>query len=369
MRILSLITAIAGVGTLFFSLVTSWATGPIVDRKQFPLVGAIRWDAWFEGNAYEKNLAREHWRNRLPFYALVLPDHTVTVRSDSQETMDKEITFAEDAHLDYWAFVYYQGNTGGRFDRYNYGLRRYLTSTKRHGLNFCLILQAGHLGPKEKWQKTVSQLVQYFKDPSYQKVLNGRPLVYIFSVNELKKWAGSDEAAKAALNELDEAAAKAGLPETYMVAQGFSISESAKFADRFGLDAVGAYSISAKGDDGELPYSDLAKANLKYWEDCRAAAKQVVPIVNTGWDNRPRRVNPTEAAKLHGPWYTEPIPGELAIHLFNAIQWVKRYPESTEANTILIYAWNESDEGGWLVPTLTEGNSRLQEVKAALARR
>jgi len=31
--------------------------------------------------------------------------------------------------------------------------------------------------------------------------------------------------------------------------------------------------------------------------------------------------------------------------------------EVNPANAILIYAWNELDEGGWLVPTLSEGDA------------
>ncbi|MBK5274131.1 MAG: glycoside hydrolase family 99-like domain-containing protein [Desulfuromonadales bacterium] len=331
-----------------------------------PIVGAIRWDAWFDGNKYEKNLEPKQWHYRLPFYADVSLKGSVTVRSDSQEVMDKEIAYAKDAGLDYWAFVYYQRKPGDPYDRYNYGLRRYLDSTKKSGLNFCLILQGGILGKKEDWQQTVQQLVSIFKEPTYQKVLNGRPLVYMFSAHELTKWAGSEEAAKAALGELDQAAARVGLPETYIVAQGFSIGETGSLANRFGFDAIGAYSLTEKGDDIEYPYLKLAKANRDYWEACRSSAKQVIPIVNAGWDNRPRRTTPEEANKLKGPWYTQPTPGELAIHLFTAMEWIRKYPESTESKTILIYAWNESDEGGWLVPTLAEGNSRLLAVKAAV---
>ncbi len=51
------------------------------------------------------------------------------------------------------------------------------------------------------------------------------------------------------------------------------------------------------------------------------------------------------------------------------LDWVARYPETAEANAILIYAWNEIDEGGWLVPTLAEGTARLDAIKKVLERR
>ena len=36
------------------------------------------------------------------------------------------------------------------------------------------------------------------------------------------------------------------------------------------------------------------------------------------------------------------------------------------ANAIIIYAWNENDEGGWLIPTLSEGTARLDAIARVL---
>jgi hypothetical protein len=41
-------------------------------------------------------------------------------------------------------------------------------------------------------------------------------------------------------------------------------------------------------------------------------------------------------------------------------------PSAGRANTVLIYAWNETDEGGWLHPTLAEGTARLDAIKKVL---
>jgi hypothetical protein len=337
--------------------------------RSLPVVGAIRWDAWFAGNDYEKNLAPKQWNNRLPFYAQVASDGNVSVRSDSQEVIDKEIGFAKEAGLDYWAFCYYDAKPDPSVARFNYGLNRYLSSKKKEGMNFCLILQPNYIGSKAEWRKTIQQFVKYFKEPTYQKVASGRPLVFIFDAGSLTKWAGSDEGVKEAFEELDRAAINAGLKEPYVVAQATSVASDAWLANRFGLDAISAYTLPEKGPDVEYPYLDLARANRKFWDESKSTAKQIIPIVNVGWDNRPRRTSSEEAVKLRGPWYTLPTPGELAIHLYTAIQWVKNNPESAEANAVIIYAWNESDEGGWLVPTLAEGNARLQAVKAALQMR
>ncbi len=35
------------------------------------------------------------------------------------------------------------------------------------------------------------------------------------------------------------------------------------------------------------------------------------------------------------------------------------HPDTCPAGAMLIYAWNEHDEGGWLCPTLGEGRARI----------
>ena len=82
------------------------------DRSQ-PMVGAIRWDAWFADavNPYEKNLSDKKWHGRLPFYAKIISDTEVEVRGDTQEAVDKEIAYAKNGGIDYWAFLYYSPTT------------------------------------------------------------------------------------------------------------------------------------------------------------------------------------------------------------------------------------------------------------------
>jgi len=41
------------------------------------VVGAIRWDGWYAGNPWERNLDEPEWRPRLPFTARETPDGRV----------------------------------------------------------------------------------------------------------------------------------------------------------------------------------------------------------------------------------------------------------------------------------------------------
>ena len=115
------------------------------DRPQ-PIVGAIRWNAFYgqEGavKEVERSLGAKKFHFRLPFFAKISSDATVTIDGDSQEIMDREIAYAADAGLNYWAFVDYWEEKG-----LTIALRRYMDAKDKHGLRFCFIEEGGWLIP------------------------------------------------------------------------------------------------------------------------------------------------------------------------------------------------------------------------------
>lgn len=328
------------------------------DPTSRPTVGAIRWDGWFADNPWQKNLDDAQWRYRLPFFAEVSKDGRVVVCEDSQEVMDREIGYAADAGLDYWAFCYYHPKSWNQSDAYNYGWRRYLASSQKSRLNFCLLLQGGqHLGPANEWPQTVQQFVTLFREPSYQRVSGGRPLLYVFSCENLVPHFGSAQAARAALDLLRAESVNAGTANPYIVAQIWLHQTKESYLRDVGFDAVSAYSAQG-GDAQPHPYADLAASNLRYWNQFRETGLNVVPLVNAGWDGRPRAYK--------GAWYAEATPREIADDLGNAFTWLRQNRTITPADTVLIYAWNEFDEGGWLCPTREAGTARLDALRKLL---
>lgn len=332
--------------------------GP-VSRTAIPSIGAIRWDGWFKDNPWEKNLQEPQWWERLPFYAKHGDDGKLTICADSQEVMDKEIAYAKAGGIAYWAFCYYHPKSWDQADSYNYGWRRYLASKHKQDVRFCLLLQGGsHLGPPPDWPQTVAQFVALFKEPTYQKVCGRRPLLYVFSCEHIVPHFGSMEAARRAFDLLRAESLKNGVGNPYIVAQIWLHMAEADFLEGLGFEAVGSYSAHGGESDEELPYSRLAEFNRHYWDRLKATGRKVIPLVNAGWDGRPR--------KYPKAWFASATPAELAENLRNAMAWVRANPDVAEANTILIYAWNEHDEGGWLCPTLSEGSARLDATRAIL---
>jgi hypothetical protein len=348
--------------TLLFVLVcAARAEEPV---RQRCVVGAIRWDAWHgerggPGKAVEKSLGPKHWHSRLPFYAKEVSDSQVEVRADSQEVMDKEIAYARAAGLDYWAFVAYAEQ-----DAMSLGLKLYLSSARKKDINFCVILGASGF---PKTPAEIARYAGYFKDPSYQRVAGARPLVYLLWADKLKERCGSWEAAKAAVDALRAAATAAGAGRLYIAIQNSANDKQAM--EQLGADAISAYALWGGTKDGR-PYAELARKARDFWDQQKRTGAKVIPLATAGWDRRPRVENPVpwEPGPGSAAHHITPTPAELAAHVKDAVEWNARNADAAEANAVLIYAWNENDEGGWLVPTMTEGAARVEALGAALRR-
>jgi len=335
-----------------------------------PIVGAIRWDAWHGpasevGLTVEKTLAPAQWHYRLPFYARMTGENTVEIRGDSQEIMDREIVYALDAGLDYWAFVVYPDDHA-----LSRGLHLYLTSPVRNRLRFCLILQGGweSRGGLTAWPEKARRYVDLFREPMYQTVLDGRPLVYLYSVDDLVGAGRFDswEQARLAMDQLRAITRQTVGKNPYVVAQGWSPEILARQVDLLALDAIGAY--ASNGGAKAAPYRALAEHTERWWDAFAATGREMVPLATAGWDMRPRVETPVPWVQNGdiNQYYEPPTPVELAAHVSNALTWCRNHPEAARARAVLIYAWNEFDEGGWLCPTLKEGTARLDALRAVL---
>jgi len=334
-----------------------------------PLVGAIRWDAWHgehgvPGKAVEHALspAKYHWR--LPFFAVVTGEDQVSIDGTAQEVMDREIAYAAGAGLDYWAFVTYPEG-----DAMSLGLQRYLSSRQREKIGFCLLTEA----PRWHDPAFVERVTRLMQEPGYQTVLQHRPLLYLGFLDEAqiaKQWT-TVQAFREVLDTLRMTLRAKSMGDPYLVILDFSPTHGAKWVEQLGGDAISSYTMPY-APHAATPYQQQAQADTKFWEACRATGTAVVPIVTAGWDRRPRIERPM-------PWETWQQPGvgldkyvetatpqELSEHLKDSLEWMAQHSAAAPACTSLIYAWNENDEGGWIVPTLQDGTARLDAIRMML---
>ena len=325
-----------------------------------PRVGAIRWDAWTGGpvtKQVERTLGPKKYHHRLPWFAQVTGENQVRINGGPQAVMDREIRFAEDAGLDYWAFLIYPES-----NPMSTALKQYLKSRERKRVRFCAILHNTLKVKEEHWPKERARAVALLKEPGYETVLDGRPLVYAFTGAgfPFERFAGFLAAAK-----------KAGL-NPYCVYMGWNPAADFQKVSGRGFDAVSAYAKAG----GQATFKSLARAvETNYWQRAARAKVPYVPLVTTGWDKRPRKDHPVSWEKGHG-YHTQAVfpsmatPAEIAAHLGRAVAFVRTHRTICAANTIIIYAWNEYDEGGWLSPTRrADGKpdtARLDAIRSVL---
>lgn len=315
-------------------------------------VGAIRWDAWYADDSYApevtRTLSEPRFNARLPFFAEKLGEGDF--RIDGRLSMAREIDYAADAGVDYFAFLTYP--TGKGLEK---GLDLFLSAPNRRRMHFALILHDS-MKPEE-WPKNLGRWIAMLSDDGY--LMHGdRPIVFVYGNARHafpREW----------MEEFRHAAEVVGKRPYFVSASG---------GERLaGTDAVSAYAhvMRRKSTYGEL----VRENNEAKWFAPLARGDEIVPHVTAGWDKTPRQVNPVfwernlYYHKQKG-FADAPTPDELAAHLASAVRFVVEHPAACPSGCILIYAWNEFDEGGWICPTWTPRGpdaSRLDAIRRVLS--
>jgi hypothetical protein len=341
--------------------------------KPRPLVGAIRWDAWYAPGsttteAVKNSLSPQKYRWRTPFFAKSdgHDSGAVSFPAVTQEEMDKEIGQAVFAGLDYWAFAAYGAN-----HPMSKALYQFRSSSMTNSLRYCLFTELGRWGSRTKLTTLPEEHIGLMADKNYLRVLGDRPLYFLGFITPAsveKNWQGV-AGLREQLDRFRGDATKAGLANPYVVLAGdkkFLIRE----AKNIGGDAIGSYVLTI--GNGRGTFAELTQIAERGWKELRNSHLPVVPTVMTGWDRRPRIEHPV-------PWQTKQRPGEgignffaaptkkeLADHLTRALAWLSAQAPDEQAPVVLIYAWNENDEGGWLMPTLPCQTDRLDALHQVL---
>lgn len=327
-----------------------------------PLVGAIRWDAWSGGavtEQLEKTLEPERFHSRLPWFAKIRDvdgNTKVEIDGSSQVIMDTEIAWAAYAGIDYWAFVFYSENT---VNRLSVALSHYLKSSRKNDLGFSLILTSQWLriNHKQKKEAEIERFINLLKEPTYIRVLDNRPLVYCFFKDDLED----------SLVALKQKAKEEGL-NPYFVYMGWDTTHDWKQHSKKGFDAVSQYASSTFTI---TKFNELAqKTENNFWNAAKVNQVPYIPLVTTGWNKEPRKYHnvswePNPPYNQQTEFVETASPDEIAIHLQRGLAFVKEHPAICKANSVIIYAWNEHDEGGWLAPTWTpSGQPNTERIEA-----
>ncbi len=328
-------------------------------------VGAIRWDAWRGelsevGRAVERSLSPPQYHFRLPWFAKVRDDGTVTIRGDRPGVLEAEMAYARQAGLDYWAFVTYPVE-----HPLSLPLNRFAGMATDPGLRFCNIVEWERFGGPDGYHQMVKRLVGYFGLPHYQRVLDGRPLVYLLvheSRGIVQQWASISEFRRA-IESLRTVSERAGAGNPYIAVMHFSPQTAGEVRRAIGADAVSAYALPGGTREG-APFVQAMEAMRRLWQEM-VRVGQAIPLVSWGWDPRPRVDNPVPWHQPGPEHYETFTPEQCATALREALEFVRAHRDRCEANCVIAYAWNEHDEGGWICPTLgANGKPDIRRVQA-----
>jgi hypothetical protein len=107
--------------------------------------------------------------------------------------------------------------------------------------------------------------------------------------------------------------------------------------------------------------------SCRWWQSAHDIGAKMVPIIPTGWDPRPRAAHPVPWVNEGPEHYMQPSVEELQELFRSGINFTCNYNETVDAQTMIIYAWNEcSETSGSLVPSLGNGTLYIDTLSKIL---
>jgi len=68
-------------------------------------------------------------------------------------------------------------------------------------------------------------------------------------------------------------------------------------------------------------------------------------------------------------WYPDRTPKLVEEFVWRGVRWLDKHPDkATPQRFLLVYAWNENGEGGYLTPTAKDGTEYLEAVQRAISK-
>ncbi|WP_101689095.1 glycoside hydrolase family 99-like domain-containing protein [Dysgonomonas massiliensis] len=326
-------------------------------------VGAYYFGGWAGINALSEHPDEQIWAKDAPnaltrkmYYDFSDREPKWGWRDDSIKIMEQQIDLAADNGIDFFMFCWYwcddkKSINPKKIDSHSLHscIDLYMKASNRKRIKFGILI-ANHQGAEiigsENWSETVRYLSKYFKDEQYIKI-DYRPYVAIFNAN------GLDQEGRDAMQQT---AISMGIDSLSIVACG-STPNSKKYEYRTHYNAI---PVGDNNGQPERDYDELVQITEQEWV---VTNQPYIPSVSVGWDPRPWQENSDDGlADNTGYYYVNNTPQKFKQSLLRAAEWVEANPQATvKEKMVMIYAWNELGEGGFLVPN--ENNKNGQHLK------
>ena len=335
-------------------------------------LGAVNWDASIATNTYfgfyqTNSLSQEKYREWTPFYADIIDKEKISYHNRSVEEYEKEMLYAIEAGLDYFAFVWYptegslshtprnQFDCSHKVHELNYARRLYEKSSLKDKLNMCAILGAHPFTDADLFE-----LIDAFSKPYYEKV-DSRPLLYVY---------GCDEYRTEIIEKIHKMCAERGVPSPYTVPMMEEVPKETPLAD-----ALSAYAVTTRGisTHDELVDDAIERITLRL-----SYKQKLIPTFTVGWNPAPRIDRPTPWTSISDGVSAYPNVGyasratvdELYRGAEKFASFIKNEAYDSFMGHILTFSWNEFEEGGYFCPTYTQNaeiNTERVEIFAKIA--
>lgn len=326
-------------------------------------VGVVNWDCSLSSDTYfgsyqTRTLSPGRYRSWTPFYAQILGENKIEYPLRGQEEYDRELQFAIDSGIDYFAFVFYPekqedacdgAETGWEDHVYelNYARKLYESSTLKDKIGMAAII-----GASRHYERDYIELAEAFKKPYYEKI-DGRPILYLFS-NEFRFVDGVRRAVKKVGAEMP----------IFIAMDGGTLKDDAL------LDNVDGLSAYACGTHNVDSYSECVEEAIRMNEERTKPGKLSIPLFPMGWNPAPRIDIPSPWVSYKNTNYAPPATAEELLDGGRRFaEWLSERKINSEnlSNHILVFAWNEFEEGGWICPTYNEDLSLNTERVGAVS--
>jgi hypothetical protein len=325
-------------------------------------VGAVNWDCSLSSDTYfgsfqTRTLSPEKYRRWTPYYAEILEKNKIEYPIRRQEEYDRELQLAIDAGIDYFAFVFYPEKAAEACDgettwedrvyELNYARKLYESSSLKDKIGMAAII-----GASRHYERDYIELAEAFKQPYYEKI-DGRPILYLFS-NEFEFVDGVRRAVE-----------KVGGEMPLFIAMDAKTLNNEELLGN--VDGLSAY---ACGASDIVRYYECVDEAIKGSELRASAGKMSVPLFPMGWNPSPRIDIPSPWVSYRDTKYAPPATAEELLEGGKRFgEWLrtKKTSSCNITNHVLIFAWNEFEEGAWICPTYNEDLSVNTERVGAVS--
>ncbi len=335
-------------------------------------VGTINWDSsrpasFYYGGWTIRALSPAKYRRQTPFYAEVKGPDEIAYHLRSQEEYDRELAYAIEGGIDYFAYCWLGED---HFDRnapykdgwvpekllcnaeytweHTYARSMYAKSALNKKLKMCAIV----LGAHPYSDKDLRMLALEMQQDYYERV-DGRPLVYIW-----------DRYLEKLIEKIRRFCDEVGTPQPYV-----AFMSTARAADGQSYSQADCVSAYAVGGSNLTNHAELCTAALDALERQKSYGLDIIPLFTVGWDPSPRVDHPVPWCSFGKVTYPEtPSGDDLVAAAERYSGWMKRNESFLPSRHLLTYAWNEFEEGAWICPTWTENGPdthRLHDFKKA----